>query len=339
VLEHTPESPPPGRRAQVSQAAIGARYPDGTAQKPVRLSLFGEPQSPSLLQWLAELFALQGDVEDVMVKVLGGPGGGLLSGGRPVQSCPDMPRQEVIIKTRDGDCSAWVFTPADGAGPWPGVIFYMDGFGIRQAMWEMGQRLADGGYLVLLPDLYYRQPNRAAMTPAQVIAEPKLREELMKLVGGLDRDKKIADTAAFVEFLLKRKDVKGNRFGATGYCMGGNISLTAAGAFPARFAAVASFHGGNLATDQPDSPHLFVKDISARVYVAGADGDAHFTVEQKERLERALSEAGVEHVVEIYAGARHGFAVPDVPAFNAAAAERHWEALFGLFREAFAATS
>jgi hypothetical protein len=107
----------------------------------------------------------------------------------------------------------------------------------------------------------YRRGSYPPIIPAQVLADPAARAELMKIVTGLDRDRKISDAAAFIEFLSSRPEVDRNRFGATGYCMGGNVALTAAGAFPERFAAVASFHGGNLATDQPDSPHLFVKDI------------------------------------------------------------------------------
>jgi carboxymethylenebutenolidase len=248
-----------------------------------------------------------------------------------------MPRLDVTIPTRDGTCPASVFTPAAGAGPWPAVIFFMDGLGIRPVMGQMGQRLADGGYVVLLPDLYYRAGPYAPMVPAEVLADQKLREGLMKFIGSLDRERKIADTAAFIDFLTARPDVAGERFGATGYCMGGNVALTAAGAFPDRFAAVASFHGGNLATLQPDSPHLFVKGIAGRVYVAGAIEDASFPEEQKVRLEEALTEAGVDHLVETYEGARHGFAVPDLPVFDGAAAERHWAALARLFGETLAA--
>src|SRR3984885_3920952 len=129
------------------------------------------------------------------------------------------------------------------------------------------------------------------------------RAELRKIVIGLDRGRKISHAAVFIEFLSSRPEVDGNRFGATGYCMGGNAVLTAAGAFPERFAAVASFHGGHLGTDQPDSPHLFIKDISGRVYVAGAIEDASFPEEQKNRLEQALADAGVDHLIETYAGA------------------------------------
>lgn len=243
-----------------------------------------------------------------------------------------MPGTEVAIKTRDGVCPASLFTPAGAKGPWPAVVFFMDGLGIRPVMWEMGQRLADGGYIVLLPDLYYRLGSYPPMVPAEVLADPKRREELMKFVGSLDRDRKIADAGAYIEFLSSRPEVKGGRFGVTGYCMGGNVSLTAAGAYPDRFAAAASFHGGNLASDKPDSPHLFLGKMTGRVYIAGAIEDASFPEEQKSRLEQTLSEARVDHLIETYP-ARHGFAVPDLPVFDPAAAERHWVALFGLFRE------
>lgn len=247
-----------------------------------------------------------------------------------------MSRVDVTIQTRDGICPASVFSPTGTTGPWPGVIFFMDGLGIRPVLWEMGQRLADGGYLVLLPDLYYRAGPYPPMVPAQVLADPKSREEMRKFLGSLDRDRKIADAGAFIEFLSSRPDVKGDRCGATGYCMGGNAALTAAGAFPDRFAAVASFHGGNLATDQPDSPHLFVGGITGRVYVAGAIEDGSFPEVQKDRLEQALTAAGVDHVIETYDGARHGFAVPDLPTFDPGAAQRHWAALFKLFDETLA---
>src|SRR5260370_34690105 len=202
-----------------------------------------------------------------------------------------MPRLEVTIKTRDGNCPASVFTPANKVGPWPAVIFFMDGLGIRPAMWEMGQRLADGGYLVLLPDLYYRLGSHPPKNPSQVLADPKLMEELMKFVTSLDRDRKVSDAGAFIEFLSSRAEVKGHRFGATGYCMGGNASLTAAGAFPDRFAAVASFHGRNLATDQTDSPHLFFGNVTSRLYFACAIEDEAFPQAQMNRLEPALSKA------------------------------------------------
>ena len=112
-----------------------------------------------------------------------------------------MPRAEVTIKTHDGNCPASVFTPANGKGPWPAVIFYMDGLGIRPVMWEMGQRLADGGYLVLQPDLYYRFGSYPPKVASEVLGNPKSMEELMKWVNSLDRDRKVSDSGAFLEFL------------------------------------------------------------------------------------------------------------------------------------------
>lgn len=250
-----------------------------------------------------------------------------------------MPRLDVVIETRDGACPASLFTPDDTAGPWPAVIFFMDGFGIRPVMREMAQRLADGGYLVLLPDLFYRIGPYPPKIPSRTVADPKLKEEFLKLVASLNRDQKVADAGAFIDFLLNRPEVKGDRFAATGYCMGGNAAFTAAGAFPGRFAAVASFHGGHLATEQPDSPHHFVKNISGRVYIGGAVEDASFPDEQKDRLEQALTDAGVEHQIETYPGARHGFAVPDHPMFEPVSAERHWNVLFRMLGETCAGKS
>ena len=244
-----------------------------------------------------------------------------------------MPRLELTIPTSDGTCPASLFTPATGAGPWPGVIFFMDGLGIRPAMWEMGQRLADAGYAVLLPDAYYRQGPYEPLVPAEVFADPDARAALMERVGSLTRERKIADTAAYIKILSSRPEVKGQKFGATGYCMGGNAALTAAGAFPDNIAAAASFHGGFLGVDQPDSPHHFAKAMKARIYVAGAVEDPSFPEYQKEQLEKALTEAGVKHVVETYEGAHHGFAVRDLPVFSPEATERHWTELLKLFSE------
>ena len=243
-----------------------------------------------------------------------------------------MPRLDLSITTRDGTCPASLFTPA-GTGPWPGVIFFMDGLGIRPVMFEMAQRLADGGYAVLLPDLYYREGPYAPMNASAVFTDPDARAALMKMVGSLTRERKISDAGAFIDCLASRPEVFGGRFGTTGYCMGGNASFTAAGAFPEKISAAASFHGGNLAADAPDSPHHFVQHITGRIYIAEAIEDPSFPDEQKARLEQALTSAGVNHVIETYEGALHGFAVPDLPVFNAAAAERHWAALFKLFTE------
>ena len=133
--------------------------------------------------------------------------------------------------------------------------------------------------------------------------------------------------------MLQQPEVRGSKVGLTGYCMGAGISLRAAGLYPDKVAVSAGFHGGRLATDAPNSPHLLAPRIKARVYVRGADDDAGFPVEQADRLRSALTAAGVENTVVIYAGARHGYVPRDMPAYNEEAAERHWRELFALLRE------
>jgi carboxymethylenebutenolidase len=244
-----------------------------------------------------------------------------------------MPRLELTIPTSGGTCPASLFTPATGSGPWPGVIFFMDGLGIRPVLWEMGQRLADAGYAVLLPDAYYRYGPYPPMDPPAIFADADKRATLMEWVGSLTRERKIADTAAYVKIFAARPEVGGQKFGATGYCMGGHAALTAAGAFPDKFAAIASFHGGNLGADSPDSPHQFAQAITARVYVAASIEDPSFPEEQEIRLEQALTAAKVDHVIETYEGAYHGFTMRDLPVFNPEAAERHWVELLKLLSE------
>jgi carboxymethylenebutenolidase len=243
-----------------------------------------------------------------------------------------MAREEISIRTNDGECPAHVLIPA-GAGPWPAVIFYMDGLGIRPALVDMAARLAEGGYVVLLPDLYYRVGRYEPLDPKKVIATGNVRAALGHLMGSTDNRRAAEDTAAYLGYIDTRKDVLGTKVGTTGYCMGGGISLTVAGTYPDRIAAAASFHGGNLATDSELSPHLLAAAIKGRVYVAGADNDTSYPLEMAERLDKALTNAGVNHQCEIYPGAAHGWTMTDFPIYNEAAAERHWQELFKLFAE------
>jgi carboxymethylenebutenolidase len=238
--------------------------------------------------------------------------------------------EQTSIRCHDGVCPAHVFIPA-GAGPWPAVIFYMDGLGIRPTLFQMCQRLAGGGYVVLLPDLFYRAGPYAALEPKKILAAGNVRTALARLFQSTDNRRAAADTEAFITWLASRDEVTGTKVRTTGYCMGGAISLTVAGTYPDSIAAAASFHGGNLATDSELSPHLLAPKIKGRVYVAGADQDASYPPEMAERLEKALANAGVAHRCEIYAGALHGWTMSDFPIYNEAAAERHWHELFSLF--------
>jgi carboxymethylenebutenolidase len=140
------------------------------------------------------------------------------------------------------------------------------------------------------------------------------------------------DTAAYLGWLAACPDVRGPKIGTTGYCIGGRMSLAAAGHYPARIAATASFHGANLANDAPDSPHLLAPQMKGvKIYVAGAVEDSSFPDDMKQRLDGALTAAGVEHRIETYAGLRHGWVPSDMPVHDAAGAERHFRALFELF--------
>lgn len=240
--------------------------------------------------------------------------------------------QRIEITTRDGICPSYIYRPT-GAGPWPAVLVFMDGVGIRPAMLAVGERLATYGYYVLLPDLYYRSGPYAPMDPHTVFSDPEKRKVLLEKYLGLATPANImSDTAAFFDFLVRQPDVKPGKIGTTGYCLGGLLSLTAAGTYPDRIAMAQSYHGGRLATDAPDSPHLLAPRIKARIYVAGAIEDGSFPDDMKTRLEKALSGAGVDHRIETYP-ARHGWVLSDTPVYDEAAAERHWRMMTQLFGE------
>ncbi len=238
----------------------------------------------------------------------------------------------VTIETRDGLSPASIFVPKAGKGPWPAVLVFMDGRGIRPALLELGERIASAGYFVLLPDLFYRAGPYTAPAGDAFTRDPELRKRWQSTYMATATKANVrSDTEAFLSFLAARPEVSSLAVGTTGYCMGGSLSLAAAGNFPDRVVAAASYHGGNLANDAPDSPHLLAPSIRARVYVAGAVEDASFPDEQKQRLIEAFERAGVQHQVETYAGAKHGWVPTDSAAYDRAASERHYQTLLQLF--------
>jgi carboxymethylenebutenolidase len=241
-------------------------------------------------------------------------------------------KTEVSIPTPDGAARAVVFTPDHGDGPWPAAILFMDAPAIRPAMFEMGERLAQAGYYVLLPDLFWRAgpydpPNIAAARAG----DPEAVAIFQKLRGSTDAKRQMADTGVYLDWLKTQPKAKADKVGVTGYCMGGGIALRAAGTFPDRIAVAASFHGGNQATDAEDSPHLLAPKMKAKILVAGADEDRGFDEAQCARLDAALKAAGLDAEVSIWKGARHGWVPTDMPVYNKDAAERHWRELTALF--------
>jgi len=207
---------------------------------------------------------------------------------------------------------------------------YVDAGGVRDTMREMAQHLADQGYAVLLPDVYYRHGDWKPFSMETAFTDQEERTRLMGMVGSVTPDMYASDAGAFFDFLDSRPEVSGSKYGIFGYCMGGRASVIVAGRQADRVAAAGSFHGGGLVTDDPNSPHLLADKITATVYVAGAENDGSFTTEHAETIDKALTAAGVEHMVEFYP-AGHGFAVPDNPPYDKPAADRHWAALERLF--------
>jgi carboxymethylenebutenolidase len=239
-----------------------------------------------------------------------------------------MAHETIDVRTEDGICPTHLFEP-QAEGHVPGVIMYMDGPGIRPALFEMAERLASGGYRVALPDLYYRTgfkvPEGKSFFDPAILSDWKAR-----VFPTVSAPTIMRDVPAFIALLDLRAAKANCPIGTVGYCLGGCLSLATAANFPERIVAAASYHGGGLVTDAPDSPHRLAPLMKARVYVGGAIEDSGFDDAQKQRLEDALTAAHVEHRIETY-NARHGFVPSDMPAHDPIATERHWQTLFELF--------
>jgi carboxymethylenebutenolidase len=244
----------------------------------------------------------------------------------------DMTSETALtVAAADGDCPTWLYRPA-GDGPFPGVIELMDGPGMRPAVRSMGRRLAEAGYVALVPDLFYRAGPYDPIDPKVVFTNKDLREaHRARFMAPTTPAKVMADMPAFFDALSVEAE---GPFGVVGYCMGGRLALIAAGTYPDRFALAASFHGGGLANDTPTSPHLLAGKMTAKIYVGGAIEDANFDDDQKARLDAALGEAGLDYTIETYP-ARHGWCLPDMPVHDPEQAERHWERLIGLLDQVY----
>jgi carboxymethylenebutenolidase len=255
----------------------------------------------------------------------------------------DVVETDVEIKTPDGTCDAAFIHPKTGSHP--GVLIWPDAFGLRPSMREMGKRIAAEGYSVLVPNPFYRvakapfsdASNFSFQNPADMA---KLRP-LMESVNAPGNAEK--DAAAYVAFLDAQKEVnKAKKIGTQGYCMGGPLVVKTAAALPNRIGAGASFHGGGLVTDKPDSPHLLAPKIQARMYFGVASNDDARQPDAKDKLKEAFAAAKVPAEIEVYPGALHGWCVPDMPVQNGKPiyskpdAERAWGKLVALYKVALA---
>jgi len=248
----------------------------------------------------------------------------------------------VEIKTPDGTCDAAFIHPKTGSHP--GVLIWPDAFGLRPAMRAIGKRIAAEGYSVLVPNPFYRV-SKAPFTDAsnfnfQNADDMAKLRPLMASVNAPGNPEK--DATAYVAFLDAQKEVnKGKKIGTQGYCMGGPLVVRTAALLPDRIGAGASFHGGGLVTDKPDSPHLLAPKIKARMYFGVAQNDDARQPDAKDKLKEAFAAAKVPAEIEVYPAA-HGWCVPDMPVqnnapiYNKAEAERAWAKLVALYKTALA---
>jgi carboxymethylenebutenolidase len=241
--------------------------------------------------------------------------------------------QKFTIRTPDGAADAWTYRP-EGAGAWPAILFYVDAGGVRPAMHRMATRLAALGYLVMLPNALYRAGDLGPVDMKTIFSDPAMRAQIMAAIKQLDAAAATRDAGAYLDAVQEQPGALAGKVGCVGYCLGGRLAFATAGTYPHRVAAAASIHGGHLATGEPDSPHRNADRIQARIYLGVADEDPSCTPEHQALLASSLGAAHVPYQMELYAGAKHGFAVPDAPIYDEAAAERHWARLATLFAEA-----
>jgi carboxymethylenebutenolidase len=252
-----------------------------------------------------------------------------------VTEAADVKESEVEIKTPDGTTDAYFVHPASGAHP--GVLVWPDIFGLRPAFRKMGKRLAESGYSVLIVNPFYRTKKAPVAPEGASFQDPATRSALMALAGTLNAETAATDAKAFVTWLDSQASVdKKRKIGTTGYCMGGPLTMRTAAAFPNRIGAGASFHGGGLVTDKPDSPHLLVPQMKAQYLFAIAENDDQKQPDAKNALREAFAKANLPTEIEVYAGTMHGWCPPDSQVYNEAQAEKAWSRLQALFEKALA---
>lgn len=249
---------------------------------------------------------------------------------QPKEGRSAIPTKTLQIPTPDGQADAFVAFP-DRGEQHPGVLLYMDAFGVRPVLREMARQLAEHGYYVLVPNLYYRHgPTPVIELPEHIGEEsrPAIFAQVMPLIQEHTTERALRDADAYLKFLTAQPEVSAGPVAAIGYCMGAALAMRTATAHPDQVAAVAGFHPGLLVTDAPDSPHRLISKLTAQVHLGLAEGD--LPPEAISELNQALDAVGVGYTTEIYPGTIHGFTMSDTDAFNPAALQRHWDRLLPL---------
>ena len=238
-----------------------------------------------------------------------------------------MIEHHLDLPSAEGAINTFVVLPEEG-GPFPVVLFYMDAPGKREELHDMARRIAAVGYLVVLPNLYYRHTRDFVLRERTETA----MSEMFGLMATLNAHTSAVDTRALLQYVDAQPQADSSRIGAVGYCMSGPIVVWAAAAFPDRLRCIASIHGANMVTAAADSPHRMVSQLRCEAYFACAEIDKWAPPADIEELEAALHAAGTRHRIEWYPGVEHGFVFPQRTLYDRSAAERHWERLFALFR-------
>ena len=237
---------------------------------------------------------------------------------------------DVEVKTPDGTADAYFVHPTKGR--FPGVLIWPDIFGLRPAFKDMATRLAESGYSVLVINPFYRTQKAPTAPDHPDFNDPATRQSLLTLAGTLSPDTAVTDAKAFIAFLDNQHAVdKKRKIGTTGYCMGGPFVMRTAASVPNRVGAGATFHGGGLVTDKPDSPHLLIPQMKAHYLIAIAENDDQREPQSKDVLRDSFAKAHLPAEIQVYAGTQHGWCPPDSRVYNQDQAEKAWSRMLALF--------
>lgn len=242
-----------------------------------------------------------------------------------------MSEEAIEIRTADGTADGYVHRPS-GAGEGPGVLVLTDIGGLRPATLGFSEQLAAQGYVVLTPNVFYRTSKPPMFTFAPNWAEERTQKRFAELAGPITPDAIERDAKSYLDFLAALPGVRGSKLGVVGFCFTGGFAVRVAALHPDRVAAAASFHGGNLYSDSPKSPHHVISKIKARLYFGHAKNDRSMSQEAIDKLDQTLAAWGGKYESEVY-DAAHGWTMPGSPVHNEQQAERAFEKLTELFAQ------
>jgi carboxymethylenebutenolidase len=262
-------------------------------------------------------------------------GAGMIAALPRLANAAETKGADVEIKTPDGTCDAYFVSPAKGKHP--GVLIWPDIFGLRPAFKDMATRLAESGYSVLVINPFYRVKKAPTAPEHADFNDPPTRQALFALAGALSPTTAATDAKAFLAYIDAQPSVdKKKKIGTTGYCMGGPFVFRTAALAPERVGAAATFHGGGLVTDKPESPHLLIPQMKAHFLIAIAENDDMREPKSKDVLKEAFAKAKLPAEVEVYVGSQHGWCPPDSAVYNKELAEKAWGRMMDLFSHSLA---